>query len=136
MDIIGSKQERQRFARKAITVDEKDVLIDFENFVPLPNDIDLIEGTRDWCIANWGTKWNIGDDTIMVHNTDDFTMYHFMTAWSPPNPVVLAMSRQFPTLNFHLRYWEGGAAFQGEFQAINGIVLKDETQPYAGNRGG
>jgi hypothetical protein len=136
LDIIGSKQERQRFARKALNAQNHSVLIDFEQFVPMPNEVRESDNTRDWRINHWGTKWNLSDDTIEVHNTDDFTMYHFMTAWTPPNPVALAMSRQFPTLNFHLRYWESGAAFQGEFQALNGVALKHETSPYHGNRGG
>jgi hypothetical protein len=136
LDIIGSRQERQRFARKAVNAEDRTVLIDFNNFVPVPKELDESGNTRDWCIANWGTKWNLGDDTNIDIDTDSFTIYHFMTAWTPPRPVVLAMSKQFPTLRFDLSFWESGVCFQGEYHVENGVVLKDETSPYHGDRGG
>ena len=44
----------------------------------------------DWCISNWGTKWNAygySEDTIDYHDGD--TLY-FQTAWSAPHPVISA----------------------------------------------
>lgn len=44
-----------------------------------------------WCCENWGTKWNssglerIDDDTIA-----------FNTAWSNPEPIIAALSAQYP----------------------------------------
>ena len=44
-----------------------------------------------WCCENWGTKWNstglqrIDDDTII-----------FDTAWSNPEPIIAALSAQYP----------------------------------------
>jgi hypothetical protein len=42
--------------------------------------------------------------------------YDFNTAWSPPEPVIRAMQREFPTLKITLRY-EEGMAFMGGIRA-------------------
>lgn len=45
----------------------------------------------EWCIENWGTKWNaydterIGDDTVI-----------FKTAWSNPEPIMINLSKTYP----------------------------------------
>ena len=42
----------------------------------------------------------------------------------------------FPDLKFVLKYYEMGAAYQGEFVCEGGKVLKDEAREYCGDRGG
>lgn len=51
----------------------------------------------DWCIANWGTKWNAYgyDDTIDYH---DGTPLYFQTAWSAPHPVLEKLTEMFPEI--------------------------------------
>lgn len=52
----------------------------------------------DWCVQNWGTKWNAygyGEDTIDYHDGD---MLHFQTAWSAPHPVLEKLSKMFPDI--------------------------------------
>lgn len=90
-------------------------------------------GGYEWCIKNWGTKWGIFDAVI---DSDDDLRYAFTCAWSPPIPVILAMSKKFPMLEFTLTYFERGAAFNGHYQVKNGMVLSDETGKYFGDRGG
>lgn len=52
----------------------------------------------DWCIANWGTKWNAygfefrDDDTIK-----------FETAWSCPEPVLQKLAEMYP--NIIIEHW-------------------------------
>lgn len=55
----------------------------------------------EWCVENWGTKWNAysQDDS---RNTSD-TIF-FQTAWSAPIPVLVALSKKFPTVNFVFAY--------------------------------
>lgn len=84
----------------------------------------------DWNIKNWGTKWNASD------SEEKGGKITFQTAWSPPVPVILATSKQFPKLEFVLRFWEGGAGFQGIFKARAGEVMENETRGYKGHRGG
>jgi len=81
-------------------------------------------GGYEWCISNWGTKWNASDAVV---DYDELTArYDFLTAWSPPSPVVLAMSKKFPLLYFELDYMEPGVAFKGRFACRNGNVLTDD----------
>lgn len=48
----------------------------------------------EWSLANWGTKWN-AYDIYDCDGTDD-CIPQFNTAWSPPVPVYLELSRRFP----------------------------------------
>ena len=103
-------------------------------------------GGYNWCIKSWGTKWNAcsprreGDAMI------------FDTAWSPPQPVVIALAKMFPTVSFHLEYFEGGMGFAGGFSCMSLEYQKDDdmgeplepgkvyrewfTNEYAGRKGG
>lgn len=52
----------------------------------------------DWCISNWGTKWNAygySEDTIDYH--DGGTLY-FQTAWSAPHPILEKLTQMFPDI--------------------------------------
>ena len=92
-------------------------------------------GGYEWCIENWGTKWGICSAEI-TDELESELAYFFESAWAPPTPVILEMSRKFPTLSFELRYFEQGVGFNGIFVAENGEVLKDIEAEYFGNRGG
>jgi hypothetical protein len=52
----------------------------------------------DWCIANWGTKWNAYEFIVRSNELE------FQTAWRTPVPVLIKLSKRFPeetiTLNF------------------------------------
>jgi hypothetical protein len=63
-------------------------------------------------------------------------LYAFLSAWSPPEPVILAMAKQFPNLHFQLNYWEGGMQFQGVLEVQGENVLQQHQQKYTGHRGG
>lgn len=52
----------------------------------------------DWCIDNWGTKWNARECEI----GDNFL--EFETAWDAPFPIVEELSRRFPELTFGHEY--------------------------------
>lgn len=52
----------------------------------------------DWCISNWGTKWDAFDQRFI--NEDTFT---FHTAWDPPFPIFIALSEIFPDVTFRIK---------------------------------
>jgi len=88
----------------------------------------------EWSIHNWGTKWNGGQASFDRQPEQlDIT---FMTAWSPPEPVILAMSQRFPSLEFELRFYELGAAYQGLQRCRGGELLEEWTSEYHGDKGG
>jgi hypothetical protein len=67
---------------------------------------------------------------------DEFLEYTFQSAWAPPLPVIEAMSKRFPSLNFALEYFEGGGGFMGSALYVDGELTEEGTAPYHGSRGG
>ena len=53
----------------------------------------------EWCIGNWGTKWNAYDyyDSENYSENEDL---RFQTAWSAPHPVIAALARKYPDISF------------------------------------
>jgi len=136
LSVSGPKEDMNRFIEQAKSkrptgqeiepngnVIEKfeDVALSFEKFVPYPYG----KWDYDWCVKNWGTKW----DACEV-NDDGHGNYYFDTAWSPPTEAVLGMSKCYPTLEFHLAYEECGCDFSGEYRVRNGEIMEDRNGPY------
>lgn len=83
--------------------------VDFEKILPIPENIyrgDLGPDERaeygsdnwyDWCIANWGTKWNsYGYPEDHKYNNDG--KLRFLTAWSAPHPIMEKLSEMYPDI--------------------------------------
>jgi Ferredoxin-like domain in Api92-like protein len=68
---------------------------------------------REWCYANWGTKWNAYsvNEPKVLHEQ---ATIRFDTAWSPAIPVIARLSQQFLSASFTLRYFDEGWGFAGE----------------------
>lgn len=64
-------------------------------------------GGYEWCVQNWGTKWNA------YHVEVSEGKITFQTAWSPPLPVIRELHRQFPHVTLELEYFERGMGFCG-----------------------
>jgi len=86
-----------------------------ETFVPIPESVD----EYNWCVTNWGTKWDFGCKEISDFR-DGFWGGYFDTAWSPPLEWYQAMSK----LGFKIEaYWhEGGNCFAGSY--IDDVVTE------------
>ncbi len=54
----------------------------------------------EWCNKNWGTKWN------SCNNDSDLEarIIIFSTAWSCPIPIVIALAKKFPDVDFVWKY--------------------------------
>lgn len=53
----------------------------------------------DWCINNWGTKWNAyGYDTGAEYM--DLDVLAFRTAWNAPRPILEKLSEMYPDITF------------------------------------
>jgi hypothetical protein len=96
-------------------------------------------GGYEWCIANWGTKWNAHQVQVgrLRHGSGSvkFTVA-FATAWTPPKPVVVRAAALFPDLDFSLRYFERGAGFCGTFRCAPGTAPAERIRNYSGTKGG
>lgn len=61
----------------------------------------------DWSIANWGTKWNVNPSSVHLEDDDpQYIRILFDTAWSPPQPWVLALREAFPDVRISAFYDE------------------------------
>ena len=90
----------------------------------------------EWSIKYWGTKWNSSDAEI-IKRTSKSVHIRFMTAWSPPLPVITIASEKYPYLKFSIRYYEMGCGFEGHLIIKAGKTIQHKTNDnYKGNRGG
>ena len=64
----------------------------------------------DWCVGNWGTKWNAYD------GTSNESSVVFCTAWAPPLPIVKRLA-ELTGETFVLDYLEEGMGFGGRYTA-------------------
>jgi hypothetical protein len=87
-----------------------------EEFLPVPKNEDgaVFDGWYDWCVNNWGTKWDIGGagnhglDATRVGNQVSAS---FDSAWSPP----VGLYEKLLELGYNVKatYWEPGMAYCG-----------------------
>lgn len=71
-----------------------------------------VKNWYDWCVANWGTKWDVGGDGYEAQDIPGGLMLTFDSAWSPPIDAYSKLVEQF---GFSIRamYYEPGMAFAG-----------------------
>ena len=120
-------EEMKQFAEECFTEEE----LDFEKVIPYPDSApsredqpeDFMERLKhpfakwyndfgyDWCVENWGTKWNasgqantLGEDEI---NLD------FQTAWSPPQGIYEKIQTRLPNCSISWFYREDGMQVSG-----------------------
>jgi len=65
----------------------------------------------DYCVNEWGTKWDVGGDGITAEIENGRITTSFDSAWSPP----VAAYEKLVELGFSVRayYYEGGMNFAG-----------------------
>ena len=107
---------------------------DFEKVIPMPDNLyrdhvssedkerlakEGIPNWYDWCCENWDTKWNAYDVKRDVgtykHVGGKYVTYDFLTAWSPPIPVVEKLRKDWPQLDIHGGYVGEGYEFCDQF---------------------
>ncbi len=85
--------------------------VDFELLVPTPNNVYHGNTSQedkqdfgqlnwyDWNQANWGTKWNAYESEV----DSALRIIRFDTAWLPPYPIIVALSRHVPDFtHYHI----------------------------------
>ena len=95
-------------------------------------------GGYEWCRENWGTKWGIYQSKLIEEKSyeGESLAYTFQSAWSPPLPVILKMSADFPLLSFWLDAYERGAAYFVHAKFEQDIKKYYAEGEYYGPRGG
>jgi hypothetical protein len=118
----------------------------FGEFLPIPEELkggtapyrgDEAEGKRlleaygaadwyEWCVKNWGTKWDITDDGSGYTRPNPNTLsVGFDTAWAPP----IQFYEYLESLGFRVEatYFEPGMGFVGSY--VDGM---DDYYDYSG----
>lgn len=83
-------------------------------------------GWYHWRVANWGTKWNVGEVVDVVEKSPTEVSYRFDTAWTPPEPLVRFLAEKFNALSFELKYVERGAGFAGHLVLEAGAEISHQ----------
>jgi hypothetical protein len=105
-------------ARKRKIVDgagfEGDQWFSFHAFVPVPRHVRKAGRFRDWAISHWDTKWDACVATVSWSKSKKIAYIGFMTAWGPPESVILSMRQQYPELDI-LCKWQDEWGDNGKF---------------------
>lgn len=83
-----------------------------------------------WNVRNWGTKWDVAvndddkypDTVLHEHKSegeDQWVVYGFQTAWSPPEPAMRKLSALVPNCVLTLSF-EEETGWGGEWEFVNG----------------
>jgi hypothetical protein len=113
-----------------------------QEFIPVPEDLHIVAGRvgddndpkqikleedtarniathgyatwYDYCVNEWGTKWDIGADGNPAQDIPGGLMLGFDSAWSPPTTAYAKLE----DMGFRIRamYYEGGMAFAGIYE--------------------
>ena len=113
----------------------EDTCFDFNNILPMPKELENtlvpvpdpksfknrrlrklhnVDNWYDWRILHWGTKWNSYDGEIDDKN-DEYIVYRFDTAWSPPTPVIEALREKFKDISVSAFFDEPGMEIAGYY---------------------
>jgi hypothetical protein len=67
----------------------------------------------DFCVNEWGTKWDVGGDDGYVQDIEGGLMLSFDSAWAPPTNAY----EKLVELGFkvHATYFESGMMFAGDW---------------------
>lgn len=129
LTIVGPADELLRFKQEAYPgVPDEHGRIELlpGNLVPLPGPWNQIEAEQAW-----GSKWIY--ETKLKELLDDtghgYLVFDFESAWSPPDEFVRMASMLFPSLCFHIAFWEQWGDFSGLYsyksgEQESGILLK------------
>lgn len=92
---VSGDERRIQAMLKEIQIDEYGVgSVDFNKIISMPDNAD----SYNWCIANWGTKWNSYGYTADTGFKDG--KLTFLTAWSAPHSILQKLLEMFPDIVF------------------------------------
>lgn len=144
LTIEGNEETISKIVDKHFRLGQFDILrIDFDSVIPYPEECRDADrqaaeesGIKDaysqqgfkWAVDRWGTKWNVSEDMATHSVREDGEVFaSFETAWSPPEPVALELSRLYPDVLVSLKYKEEGMGFEGEYVCQGGEVKIDNS---------
>src|SRR5262249_1736193 len=97
--VTGEASDVARF-KQAVEVRSEDVsevqsVLSLQKLYPLPDG----QGWYEWCNQHWGTKWDVVEAELTRGEATQL-IYTFETAWSPPVPWLVRVSKQYPSVRY------------------------------------
>ena len=131
LTVEGSVADVTKFREEAKPADNENDLswktdLSLNKLYPVPED--EADNAYHWCIAHWGTKWDV--EAGLDCDDEGYLEYTFDSAWSPPVAWLEEVSKKFPTLDFRLKYDDPANGFLGIAKAKAGIVRDDALSYY------
>jgi len=111
-----------------------------DEFIPVPTDLQIVAGSvgdaveqaklveqtelnrvthgygnwYDFCVNEWGTKWDVGGDDGVLNDIDGGIIVSFDSAWAPPTTAY----EKLHEMGFKIlaMYYEPGMAFAGVWE--------------------
>jgi hypothetical protein len=80
--------------------------------------VDGYDNWYDWCVANWGTKWDVSDEGLEYVDNGDGTSSitgYMDTAWAPPIEAYNKFLDDMDGCSIEATYHEPGMDFLGEY---------------------
>lgn len=71
------------------------------------------EWEYDWCVSNWGTKWDVSPHD-WEREDDNTIVMHFDSAWAPPTVLYDFLNENGWSVRAY--YHEPGMAFAGRYE--------------------
>ena len=80
----------------------------------------------DWCLSNWGTKWNAYSQPEGGW-PEDTRKYTFDTAWSHPIKIIERISKLFPEITLKVQFADEDLGVNcGTYRMIDGTHFDDD----------
>lgn len=128
---ISTEENQKRFAAMGIELQKEAVAL----AIQYQDNLVKYGATTwyNWCISNWGTKWNAYGQNDK-RNTDD-TIF-FQTAWSSPVSLIIELSSLFPKTKLQLTYAdEDSGSNTGKLKIVAGEII-DRNEPESQSKEG
>ena len=98
-----------------------------QEFIPCPAELLAGEGWYDWCVQNWGTKWDLVEVIVDTHDANNITLT-FQTAWAPPVEAYGTLESQGFVVE---AYWyESGMMFCGIYEDGSALDIEIEEATF------
>lgn len=117
--VTGAAEDLKKFSEavKGKVIDDQKGQPDvfsLQNILPMPAEFSEGDKWYDWCLENWGTKWDCCGAS--VEDDDTSLRYYFQTAWSPFSYKLFEkMCSMYPALEFRLLYTDHSMVFLGAY---------------------
>ena len=122
LSVYGIQLEIDRWATQASSL-EGDITL--EALVPAPSALRNKELTN-WRLQNWGTGRDLKEVEECICK-NEYIQYRFDTERHAPLRWLLEASKQYPSLQFHLFFFENGMENIGDLASVqNGKLLAEE----------